>query len=68
MCPISNQPAHFFATAKMQKFNNSQDINVKYLKLRPIIDKTGTYIYDASKIVAEFLKPLARNEFTISDT
>ena len=68
MCPISNQPAHFFATAKMQKFNNSQDINVKYLKLRPIIDKTGTYIYDASKIVAEFLKPLARNEFTVSDT
>ena len=38
------------------------------MKLRPIIDQTGTYIYDASKVVAEFLKPLARNESTISDT
>ena len=36
------------------------------MKLRPIIDQTGAYIYDASKIVAQFLKPLARNEFTIS--
>ena len=38
------------------------------MKLRPIIEQTGTYIYDASKVVAQFLKPLARNEFTISDT
>ena len=38
------------------------------MKLRPIIDQTGTYIYDESKVVAQFLKPLARNEFTISDT
>ena len=38
------------------------------MKFRPIIDQTGTYIYDASKVVAAFLKPLARNEFTISDT
>ena len=34
----------------------------------PIVDQTGIYIYDASKAVAEFLKRLARNEFTISDT
>ena len=65
---LSNQPARFFATAKTHKFNAIQDINVKYLKLRPIIGQTGTYIYDASKVVVEFLKPLARNEFTISDT
>ena len=38
------------------------------MKLRPIIDQTGTYIYDASKEVTQFLKPLARNEFTINDT
>ena len=25
-------------------------------------------MYDASKVVAQFLKPLARNEFTISGT
>ena len=66
--PISNQPACFFATAKTHKFDTIENINVKDLKLRPIIDQTGTYIHDASKAVAEFLKPLARNEFTISDT
>ena len=68
MRPVSNQPARFFATAKTLKFDTIEDINVKDLKLRPIIDQTRTYIYDASKVVAQFLKPLARNEFTISDT
>ena len=61
MRPISNQPARFFATPKTHKFDTIENINVKNLKLRPIIDQTGTYIYDASKVVAEFLKPLARN-------
>ena len=32
----------------------------KDLNFRTIIDQTGTYIYDASKVVAEFSKPLAR--------
>ena len=68
MRPTSNQPARFFATAKTHKFNNINEINLNQLKLRPIIDQTGTYIYDASKVVAKYLKPLAKNEFTISDT
>ena len=68
MRPISNQPARFFATAKTHKFDTLENINVNDLKLRPMIDQTGTYIYDASKVVAEFLKPIARNGFTISDT
>ena len=38
------------------------------MKPWPIIDQTGTYIYDESKVVAQFLQTLARNEFTISDT
>ena len=66
--PVSNQPARFFAAAKRHKFDTIEYLNVKDLKLRPIIDQTGTYIYDESKVVAQFLKPLARNEFTISDT
>ena len=45
MRPISNQPARFFATAKIHKFNKTEDINIQDLKLRPIIDQTGTYIY-----------------------
>ena len=68
MRPVSDQPARFFATAKMRKFDTIEDINVKDFRLRSIIDQTGTCIYDASKVVAQFLKPLARNEFTISDT
>ena len=68
MRPVYNQPARFFATTKTYKLVTIEDINVKDLKLTPIIDQTGTYIYDASKVVAQFLKPLARNEFSISDT
>ena len=68
MHPVSDQPACFFATAKMYKFDTIEDINAKDFKLRSIIDQTRTCIYDASKVVAQFLKPLARNEFTISDT
>ena len=37
------------------------------MKLRVITDQTRTYVYDASKVVAEFLRPFSRNEFTISD-
>ena len=63
MHPISNQTARFFTTAKTHKFDSIENINVTDLKLRPITDQTGTYIFDASKV-----KPLARNEFTVSDT
>ena len=68
MRPVYNQPVRFFATAKTHKFDTIEDINVKDLKLWPIIDQTGSYIYDESKIVEQFLKPYARNEFTISDS
>ena len=44
-CPVSNQPARFFATAKTHKFATIEDINAKDFKLRSIIDQTGTYIY-----------------------
>ena len=65
---ISNKTACFLVTDKMNKFNTTQDINVKDLRLRPITDCTGTYIFDTMNIVATFLKLLSRNEFTISDT
>ena len=35
--------------------------------LRPIIDQTGT-IYIASKVVAKYLSPLSKKEFSITDT
>ena len=68
MRPVSNQPARFFVTAKTRKVKSLEELNVDQLKLRPIIDQTGTYIDNASKVIAKFLKPLAKNEHTIGDT
>ena len=68
MYPSSNQPARFFATAKTHKFPTLDDVNLNDLKLRPIIDQTGTCYYHAGKVIAEYLKPLADNEYVIKDT
>ena len=38
------------------------------MKLRPIIDQTGTDLYDCSKIIEQYLKLLTMNEYMISDT
>ena len=38
------------------------------MKLRPIIDLTGTYTYNTSKVIANYLRPLSKNQYTISDT
>ena len=67
MRPSSNQPARFFATANTHKFDNFKDINKENLKLRPIIDQTGTATYHASKVVANYLRPLTNNKFVIKD-
>ena len=67
MRPFSNKPAHFFSTAKTHKFDKIEDINIEDLKVRPIIDQSGTYIYNASKVIGNYLKPLAKSNFIISD-
>ena len=38
------------------------------MKLLPIIDLTGTYTYKTSKVIANYLRPLSKNQYTISDT
>ena len=68
MCPKSNQPGRFFATAKTHKFGSINDITLDQLKLRPTIDQTGTYIYNVSKVVAKYLRPLSKNKYSIDDT
>ena len=68
MRPASSQRARLFATAKTQKFTDIKQININDLKLHPIIDQTGTHLYDCSKIIAQYLQPLAINEYIISDT
>ena len=49
-------------------FDSVNHITLDKLKLRPIIDQTGTYISNASKIVAKYLRPLSKNKYTIDDT
>ena len=54
MRPVSNQPGRFFVTAKTYKFTSLYDITVENLKLRPIIDLTGTYTYNTSKVIPNY--------------
>ena len=68
MRPRSNQPGRFFATAKRYKFESISESSLEQLKLRSIIDQTSTYMYKASKVVAIYIGPLAKNEYTIRDT
>ena len=68
MRPTSSQTARLFATAKTHKFTDTKQININNLKLCPIVDQTGTHLYDCSKIIAQYLQPLAINEYTVSDT
>ena len=68
MRPVSNQPGRLFATAKTHKFTSLNNITVENLKLRPIIDLTGTYTCSTSKVIANYLRPLSKNQYTISDT
>ena len=68
MLPSSHQPARFFATAKTNKFENINDITVDNLRLRPIIDQTGTCYYKTGKTITEYLKSLKKKEFVITNT
>ena len=67
MRPKSSQPARLYTTAKTHKFNNLDEITVEKLKFRPIVDQTGTAMYDTAKVIGEYLKPLAFTEYKIND-
>ena len=68
MKPISNQPGKIYATAKTHKFDSLENITIQNLKFRPIIFQIGTYIYNAAKVLSNYLKPLCQNEYKINDT
>ena len=68
MRPTLSQLARLFATAKTHKFTDIKQININDLILRAITDQTGTRLCDFSKIIAQYLPPVAINEYTISDT
>ena len=68
MKPDSNQPARHYGTAKTQKFEFLQEIAVANLKFRPIINQTGTFTYNAAKVISDYLRPLCKIEYSITDT
>ena len=61
MSPASNQPSRSFATVKTQKFSSIKHLTLENLKLRLVIDLRRTYINNPSKVIANYLKPLAKN-------
>ena len=68
MRPVSNKPARFFATAKTHKFDDFSLISMSNLKLKPIIDESNRFFYNAANTVSDYLQPLAQNEYVIKDT
>ena len=52
MQPDSNPPGHLYGTAEIQKFATLEDITVGNLKFRPSIDQTGTFTYNAAKVIS----------------
>ena len=65
MRPVSNQPGRFFATAITHTFTSLNNITVENLKVRPIIDLTETYTYNTLKVIANYLRPASKNQYTI---
>ena len=68
MKPDSYQPARLYGTAKTHKFETFVDITVANLKFRSVIDQTGTFTYNAAKVILDNLSPLCKNEYSINDT
>ena len=65
----SNQPARLNRTAKTHKFETLVDISEANQKFWPIIDQTGTFTYNAEKVISDYLRPLLyKNEYSVNDT
>ena len=45
-----------------------EDITVADLKFQPIINQTGTFMYNVAKVISDYLRPLCKNEYSINDT
>ena len=48
MRPVSNHLALLYASAKTHKFDNINDAHLDQLKVRLVMDQTGTYTYNAT--------------------
>ena len=61
---IFNESKHYFILHVLQFLC----LGCRVFFYRKYMMYDASYKYDASKVATEFLKPLARNEFTVSDT
>ena len=68
MLPKSHQPARMYGSAKTHKFESYDQITVENLKLRPIMDQSGTMVYTAAQIIADYIRPLNDSKYIIKDT
>ena len=62
----SNQPARIYALVKTHKFSSVDSVNINDLNFRPITDQIDTMIFNAAKVISDYLKPLFKNKYTIS--
>ena len=52
----------------IDEFDDINEITVDWLKFRPIIAQTGTYMYKTAQVISKYLKPLyENNDFTIKN-
>ena len=68
MMSSCHQQARFLRSAKTLKFENFNEINIKELKLQPIMDQTGTCNYKTGNVIVQYLKLLTKYEFVINNT
>ena len=57
--PQGSKPGRIYGLPKIHKDGNP---------LRPIVSSIGTYTYELSKFLADILKPLANNQYTVRDS
>ena len=46
----------------IDEFDDINEITVDWLKFRPIIAQTGTYMYKTAQVISKYLKPLYENK------
>ena len=56
MLPKSNKSGHLYGNTKTHKFRNIDETTIDNLKFCTIIAQTGTYTYNATQVIAEYLK------------
>lgn len=67
MLLTSNQSARTYATAKTCKISHAGSININGLKFKPITDRAGIMILNASKVISNYLKLFCKNSYNIQE-